>query len=41
MIFGYGGYLVYRDQFLAPVAGGMTIGALLIFIDYTRKPGIP
>ena len=37
LIFGYGGYLVYRDQFLAPVAGGMTIGALLIFIDYTRK----
>jgi ATP-binding cassette, subfamily B, bacterial len=37
IIFGYGGYLVYRDQFLAPVAGGMTVGTLLIFMDYTRK----
>ena len=37
IIFGYGGYLVYRDQFLSPVAGGMTIGTLLIFMDYTRK----
>jgi subfamily B ATP-binding cassette protein MsbA len=37
VIFGYGGYLVYRDQFVTPVAGGMTVGALLIFIDYTRK----
>ena len=37
VIFGYGGYLVYRDRFVTPVADGMTIGALLIFIDYTRK----
>src|SRR3954468_15444598 len=37
IIFGYGGYLVYQDQLLAPVAGGMTVGTLLIFIDYTRK----
>ena len=42
IIFGYGGYLVYRDQFAAPaagvaVAGGMTVGTLLIFMDYTRK----
>jgi subfamily B ATP-binding cassette protein MsbA len=37
VIFGYGGYLVYRDQYITPTAGGMTLGALLIFIDYTRK----
>jgi subfamily B ATP-binding cassette protein MsbA len=37
VIFGYGGYLVYRDQVLAPVAAGMTVGTLLIFMDYTRK----
>ncbi len=37
IIFGYGGYLVYRDQFLSPVETGMTVGTLLIFMDYTRK----
>lgn len=37
IILGYGGYLVYRDQFVAPVAGGMTVGTLLIFMDYIRK----
>ena len=37
IIFGYGGYLVYRDQFVAPAAGGMTVGMLIIFMDYTRK----
>ena len=37
IILGYGGYLVYRDQFLRPVAGGMTVGMLLIFLDYVRK----
>ncbi len=37
IILGYGGYLVYRDQFVRPVAGGMTVGTLLIFLDYVRK----
>ncbi|MGI9114652.1 MAG: sugar ABC transporter [Chthoniobacterales bacterium] len=37
IILGYGGYLVYRDQFLQPVAGGMTVGVLIIFLDYVRK----
>jgi subfamily B ATP-binding cassette protein MsbA len=37
IILGYGGYLVYRDQFLHPVDGGMTIGVLIIFLDYVRK----
>lgn len=37
IILGYGGWLVYRDQFVAPVAGGMTVGALIIFMDYLRK----
>lgn len=37
IILGYGGWLVYRDQFVSPVAGGMTVGALLIFMDYLRK----
>jgi ATP-binding cassette, subfamily B, bacterial len=37
IILGYGGYLVYRDQFLNPVQGGMTVGTLIIFMDYLRK----
>jgi subfamily B ATP-binding cassette protein MsbA len=37
IILGYGGYLVYRDQFLQPLAGGMTVGVLIIFMDYVRK----
>lgn len=37
IILGYGGYLVYRDQFLRPIATGMTFGTLLIFLDYVRK----
>jgi subfamily B ATP-binding cassette protein MsbA len=34
LIFGYGGYLVYRDQFLQPQPGGMTLGDLIIFLTY-------
>lgn len=37
IILGYGGWLVYRDQFLSPAPGGMTVGALIIFMDYLRK----
>nr|WP_292531247.1 ABC transporter ATP-binding protein [Methylocystis sp.] len=37
IILGYGGWLVYRDQFLSPVADGMSVGTLLIFMDYLRK----
>lgn len=37
IILGYGGFMVYRDQFLAPVSGGMTVGLLLLFMDYVRK----
>lgn len=37
IILGYGGWLVYRDQFLSPVSGGMTVGALIIFMDYLRR----
>ena len=37
IILGYGGYLVYRDQFVSPVEGGMTVGLLLVFMDYVRK----
>ena len=37
IILGYGGYLVYRDQLLQPVQGGMTVGILIIFLDYVRK----
>jgi subfamily B ATP-binding cassette protein MsbA len=37
IILGYGGYLVYRDQVLQPVEGGMTVGVLIIFLDYVRK----
>jgi ATP-binding cassette, subfamily B, bacterial len=34
IIFGYGGYLVYRDQFLNPVANGTSVGDLLVFMAY-------
>jgi ATP-binding cassette, subfamily B, bacterial len=37
IILGYGGYFVYRDQILSPVEGGMTVGLLLVFMDYIRK----
>ena len=37
IILGYGGYLVYRDQFCLPVEGGMTVGLLIVFMDYVRK----
>ncbi len=37
IILGYGGWLVYRDEFVTPVANGMTVGALIIFMDYLRK----
>ncbi|MFC1458079.1 ABC transporter ATP-binding protein [Microvirga arabica] len=37
IILGYGGYLVYRDQFVSPVEGGMTVGLLIVFMDYVRK----
>jgi subfamily B ATP-binding cassette protein MsbA len=33
-IFGYGGYLVYRDQYLKPVANGMSVGDLIVFTTY-------
>jgi ATP-binding cassette subfamily B protein len=34
VIFGYGGWLVYHDQFLHPVAGGVTCGDLIVFMTY-------
>ncbi|HVX84364.1 MAG TPA: ABC transporter ATP-binding protein [Phycisphaerae bacterium] len=34
LVFGYGGYLVMRDMFPRPRAGGMTVGDLLIFTSY-------
>ncbi|HYF50668.1 MAG TPA: ABC transporter ATP-binding protein [Planctomycetota bacterium] len=34
IIFGYGGYLVYRDQFLTPVPNGLTCGDLMVFMAY-------
>ena len=34
IIFGYGGYLVYRDQFLSPVQHGLTCGDLMVFMAY-------
>lgn len=37
IILGYGGWLVYRDEYVNAVAGGMTVGALLVFMDYLRK----
>jgi subfamily B ATP-binding cassette protein MsbA len=37
VVFGYGGYLVYRDQFVHPIANGMTVGTLAVFMDYLGK----
>jgi subfamily B ATP-binding cassette protein MsbA len=37
IILGFGGWLVYQDQFVAPKAAGMTVGTLIIFMDYLRK----
>jgi ABC-type multidrug transport system fused ATPase/permease subunit len=34
MVFGYGGYLVWRDQFAQPAPHGMTVGDLMIFTAY-------
>jgi subfamily B ATP-binding cassette protein MsbA len=36
VVFGYGGYLVYRDQFLSPGASPnpMTVGDLMVFTAY-------
>jgi subfamily B ATP-binding cassette protein MsbA len=34
VIFGYGGWLVYRDQFLYHAEGGVTCGDLIIFMAY-------
>ncbi len=34
VVFGYGGYLVWRDQFANPRPDGMTIGDLMIFTSY-------
>jgi ABC-type multidrug transport system fused ATPase/permease subunit len=33
-IFGYGGYLVYRDQFLTHNPAGLTLGDLMVFTAY-------
>ncbi len=33
-VFGYGGYLVYRDQFATPKPDGMTVGDLMVFTSY-------
>jgi subfamily B ATP-binding cassette protein MsbA len=34
IVFGYGGYTVYRDSFVAARPGGLTIGDLMIFMSY-------
>jgi ATP-binding cassette subfamily B protein len=34
VVFGYGGWLVYRDQFLLHTPNGMTIGDLMVFTSY-------
>ena len=36
-IFGYGGYLVYRDQFVLHAANGMTVGDLMIVLTYLTQ----
>jgi subfamily B ATP-binding cassette protein MsbA len=34
LLMGYGGYLVYRNQSVAPDPHGMTVGDLVIFVSY-------
>jgi ATP-binding cassette subfamily B protein len=34
IIMGYGGWLVYRDQFLRPIPDGVSCGDLMIFLAY-------
>jgi ATP-binding cassette subfamily B protein len=34
IIFGYGGYLAYRDQFANPIANGFTVGDIMVFMAY-------
>ena len=34
LIIGLGGWLVYRDQFLNPIANGVTTGELMVFLAY-------
>lgn len=37
VIFGYGGYLAWQQQFAHPVPGGMTVGTLAVFMDYLGR----
>ena len=37
VIFGYGGYLAWQQQFVHPIAGGMTVGTLAVFMDYLGR----
>jgi subfamily B ATP-binding cassette protein MsbA len=37
VVFGYGGYLIWRDHFQHPVPDGMTVGTLVVFMDYLGK----
>jgi len=34
VVFGYGGYLVYRDQIVRHTQSGMTVGDLVVFTSY-------
>lgn len=34
VIFGYGGYLAWRDQFAQPVPNGFTVGDVMVFMIY-------
>ncbi len=34
LIFGFGGYLVYRDQFVLHRAAGVTVGDVMVFMSY-------
>ncbi|HLL89742.1 MAG TPA: ABC transporter ATP-binding protein [Tepidisphaeraceae bacterium] len=38
LILGYGGYVVYQDQFVRKLGeGGMTVGKLYVFVAYLQK----
>ena len=34
MVFGYGGYLAYRDEFVHPISNGFSAGNLVAFMGY-------
>jgi ATP-binding cassette, subfamily B, bacterial len=41
VIFAYGGYVAYQDQFVKHLPNGFTVGAILVFIAYLNDLWVP